>query len=145
MFVDKPEKEKEVIQQTMEILKDFEGEPIIIWYSGFDIPFLVTRAINYDLDVSEIYRFKIVDLCKLTQENLKLSSYKLDDVCKFLGIEKDTSNTGKDVQSLYLSWLGGNVDACEQIINHCRDDLLSLKQVFNKLQPYIENWLRKTF
>lgn len=143
-FADKPEKEKEVIQQTIEILKDFE-EPIIIWYSGFDIPFLVTRAIACKLNISEIYGFRIIDLCKLVQENLRLTSYKLDDVCKFFGVEKDINNTGKDVQSLYISWLSGDTKAREQIITHCSDDLKALRAIFSRLEPYAESWLRKTF
>ncbi|MDI6798829.1 MAG: ribonuclease H-like domain-containing protein [Candidatus Aenigmarchaeota archaeon] len=141
-FADGPEQEKKIIEETMELLRKYREEPIIIWYSGFDIPFFVSRAIKNGLDVSDIYDFRIIDLCKLVQENLKFASNKLDEVSKFLGIKKNLIVTGKDVQKLYLKAIKGNRKAREEIVEHCIDDLKALKEIFRKLEKYVDKWMK---
>ena len=141
LFVDNPEKEAEVIERSVEILRKHKEEPLMIWYSGFDIPFLVSRAIKHGLDVSEIYDFKVIDLCKLVQENLKFASNKLDEVSKFFGIKKNLSVTGKNVQRLYLQAMNGDEKSKEEIIKHCEDDLKALQEIYKKLEKYVEKWL----
>lgn len=145
LFVEDPEEEKEVIQEFIEILRDYKEEPLVIWYSDFDLPFLVTRAVKHGLDVSEIYDFRIIDLCKLIQKNLKFTSNKLDEVSKFFGFEKNLRLTGKDVQLLYISAIKGDIKSKKEILDHCYDDLLNLKKIFEKLEPYVQKWLRKDY
>lgn len=139
-FAESPEDEKEVIKQTMETLRKFKGEPIYIWHSGFDIPFIITRAIKNNIDVSDLYDFKFVDLCRFAKENLKLASNKLDEVSKFLGISKDLKTTGKNVQELYLKAINGDREAANKIIEHCKDDVEALKAVHQRLKPYVDRW-----
>jgi len=142
-FAENPSEERKIIEESIELIKKFKKEPIVIWYAGFDIPFLVTRAIKHGLDISEIYDFKVIDLCKLVQKNLKFRSNKLDEVSKFFGIEKNLSITGKDVHKLYLKAIKGNEEAREKIVEHCKDDLLAMKKIFEKLESYIKKWLEK--
>lgn len=142
-FADEPKEEKKVIEETMELLRRYKGEPIVIWYSGFDIPFFVSRAIKNDLDASDIYDFRIIDLCKLIQDNLKFASNRLDEVSKFFEVKKNLSVTGKNVQKLYLEAIKGNRKAKEEIVEHCIDDLKALREIFYKLEKYIERWLTK--
>lgn len=139
-FADKPEDEKKIIQQTLATLRKFKGEPIYIWYTGFDIPFLITRAIKNNVDISEIYEFEFVDLCKFVKENFKLSSNKLDEVSKFLGIEKNLDSTGKNVHNLYLRAMEGDKSSREEIINHCIDDVKALKAIFEKIRLCVKKW-----
>jgi uncharacterized protein YprB with RNaseH-like and TPR domain len=139
-FADKPEDEKKIIQQTLATLRKFKKEPICIWHTGFDIPFLITRAVKNNVDISEIYEFEFVDLCKFVRENFKLSSNKLDEVSKFLGIQKNLNSTGKNVHELYLRAVEGDKTSKQEIINHCCDDLKALKAVFERVKPYVEKW-----
>lgn len=145
LFADDVEKEKEIIQEALNLLKKFPNEQIIMWYSDFDIPFMVTRAIKNGLDISEIYNFQIIDLCKLVQYNLKFSSNKLDDVAKFFNVDKNLHFTGKEMHMLYMSAIKGDKDSREKILLHCQDDLNALKEIFNKLSAYIKNWTTKKF
>lgn len=140
LFVDKPDDEKKIIQQALERLK--KEEFVFIWYTGFDIPFLIARAIKNGLDISEIYSIKFVDLCDFTRQNLKLASAKLDEVSKFLNIEKEFSLTGKSVQNLYFKAMQGDKKAKEEIVGHCIDDLKALKSVHEKVKPYVNRWLQ---
>lgn len=141
LFVDSPEEEKKIIQQAMEKLRKNKDEPIFIWHTGFDIPFIIARAIKNEVDASDVYDLKFVDLCKFVKENLKLASNKLDEVSKFLGIRKDLNLTGKNIQNLYLKAVKGDRKAREDIINHCLDDLRALKAIHEKLKVYIEKWM----
>jgi len=142
-FTESPEKEKDTIEKTWEVFVENKDEEFVIWYSKFDIPFLVSRAIKYGLNISQIYEFKIIDICKLIQENLRFGSNKLDEVAKFFGIEKVFELTGKDVHRLYLEFLSGNKSAKEKIIKHCEDDLRAMKEVFEKVKDYVPKWLEK--
>lgn len=144
LFADDIEKEKELIQEALNLLKKFPNEQIIMWYSDFDIPFMVTRAIKNGLNISEIYNFQIIDLCKLVQEKLKFSSNKLDDVARFFGINKNLHSTGRDINNLYMLAVKGDKTAREQILLHCQDDLNALKKIFEKLEPYLKNWLKRS-
>ena len=65
LFAENLEEEKDLIENTAKLLLQNKDEEIVIWYSKFDIPFLVSRAIKHGLDISGIYDLKIVDLCKL--------------------------------------------------------------------------------
>lgn len=142
-FAETPSEERKIIEESIKTIKKFKNEPIVIWYAGFDIPFLVTRAIKHGLDVSEIYDFKIIDLCKLVQKNLKFRSNRLDEVSKFFEIEKNLAVTGKDVHKLYLKAIKGDGKAKEKIVEHCKDDLVAMKKIFEKLESYIKKWLEK--
>ncbi len=143
LFADSFGDEKKVITDTMDILLSNRNEPLVIWYSPFDIPFFVTRAIKNGIDVSQIYDLQVIDLCKLVQDNLKLSSNKLDEVSKFLGIEKNLNVTGADVNYLYSNAVTGNEESKRKIIDHCRDDILAMKKISEKLEPYVKVWLNR--
>lgn len=105
IFTDEPEKEKETIEKVLEIIKSNKNETLTIWHSGFDIPFLLTRAIKNGIDATVLFDIKVVDLCKFARENLALASNKLDEVSKFLGVGKNLKITGKNVQELYFQSL----------------------------------------
>jgi uncharacterized protein YprB with RNaseH-like and TPR domain len=143
-FANTPKEEITIIKHTMDFLRKTQ-QPLMIWHSGFDIPFFVARAAYYGVDVSDIYDFHIIDLWKLISNNLKLSKYKLDDVARFFGIEKDLSVTGKDVPMLYYEAIQGNTEAKQKIIAHCIDDLKAMDKLRKILEPYIEKWKNKFF
>jgi uncharacterized protein YprB with RNaseH-like and TPR domain len=89
-------------------------------------------------------QLKVIDLLKFSREVLRLSSNRLDDVSTFLGIEKNIRVTGRDIQKLYEEFLSGNISMKEEIINHCRDDLISLSKFYEKVKDLIEAWEKKT-
>ena len=144
-FVSKPEEEKKVLEDLMKFLEDMKGEEVYVWNSSFDIPFLLSRAIKNDVDASILFQLKIIDLCKFCRENLKLSSNKLDEVSKFLGLNKNLKTTGKNMQEFYMAFLRGNTDKKEEIIKHCMDDVHRLKEVHERIKDYVEIWKRLNF
>lgn len=145
IFIESPDEEKRKIEEFFEILRKSKDRALIIWYSPFDIPFLITRAIKHGIDASFIYEFDIIDLCKLVRENLKLKSNKLDEVSKFFGIKKDLEITGRDVQILYIKAISGDKRAKEKIIEHCIDDLRALEEIYKRLEAYVKVWRETQF
>lgn len=139
-FTPTPKEEKKVIQEILKTLVEFKEKKIYLWNTGFDVPFLITRAIKNEIYDTLLYDLKFVDLCRFARNNLKLSSNKLDEVSKFLGIKKDLCNTGKNVQDLYLKTLAGDEDSAEKIIEHCKDDVIALREIHQKMKKYVDKW-----
>jgi uncharacterized protein YprB with RNaseH-like and TPR domain len=141
-FVEKPEEEKEVLKW---LKKELEGcDLVITWYgSRFDLPFLMTRAIINDLDMSELLKIPSLDICEFCKRNLSFSKNNLSEVCKILGIPKNREISGREVLKLYLKAIHGDKKAKEKIIEHCLDDLEVLEEIFKKLEPYLSLTTKK--
>ncbi len=143
-FVDSPFREKEVLEEILNYLEKIKGEKIYVWNARFDIPFLISRCSKYNLDLKVFTKLKIFDLLSFSREFLKLSSNRLDDVCMFFGIQKNVFVTGKMVQNFYEEYLAGNQKRKEDIIEHCRDDLIGLKKFYEKFKELINHWEKKS-
>jgi uncharacterized protein YprB with RNaseH-like and TPR domain len=137
-FVGKPEDEKETLNWFRDKLKDCK---LIITWNGdkFDIPFLLTRALILGVDLSELTKIKSLDLCKFCKEKFSFAKYSLAEVSYSLGIKKKDEISWKNISSLYLEALRGSENAKREIIKHCESDLLTLKEIFEKLKSYIPN------
>lgn len=135
-FADKPEDEKELLEWFKKELEDCEI--IITWFgSGFDIPYILTRAVINNVDISKLIKIPSLDLCKFCKQNFSLAKYSLAEVARSLGIPKNLEINWKDMLALYIKAANGDKNAREAIINHCKDDLQALKKIFEKLEPYI--------
>ncbi len=112
---------------------------IITWYgSGFDIPFLLTRAIHHGVDLSKLAEIPMLDLYQWAKANLLLNSYKMTSVARFLGIDEGTGDfAGPDVLTLFKLWERGESRASDMIVQHCREDLHVLKRVHERLKPTV--------
>jgi len=139
-FVENPKVEKEVLEEVIKFLDKIKKEKIYIWNASFDIPFLISRCLKHGIDVKIFTKLKVFDLLKFTREFLRLSSNKLDDVSIFFDLEKNIKVTGKNVQKLYEDYLSGDKNKKEEIINHCRDDLISLAKIYERAKDLIEFW-----
>jgi uncharacterized protein YprB with RNaseH-like and TPR domain len=142
-FVESPKEEKKVLEEVLEYLEKIKKEKIYIWNADFDIPFLISRCLKHGIKTKIFTQLKVVDLLKFSREVLRLSSNRLDDVSTFLGIEKNIKVTGKDIQKFYEEYLSGSVEMKKEIINHCRDDLISLSKIYEKVKDLVEAWEKK--
>jgi uncharacterized protein YprB with RNaseH-like and TPR domain len=142
-FVESPKEEKKVLEEVLEYLEKIKKEKIYIWNASFDIPFLISRCLKHGVKTKIFTQLKVVDLLKFSREVLRLSSNRLDDVSTFLGIEKNIRVTGRDIQKFYEEYLSGNAEMKKEIINHCRDDLISLSKIYEKVKDLVEAWEKK--
>jgi uncharacterized protein YprB with RNaseH-like and TPR domain len=128
-FVESPKEEKKILEETLEYLEKIKKEKIYIWNASFDIPFLISRCIRHGIKTKVFTQLRVIDLLKFSREVLRLSSNRLDDISVFLGIDKNLKVAGKDVQRFYEEFLSGSKEMKEEIISHCRDDLVSLSKI----------------
>jgi uncharacterized protein YprB with RNaseH-like and TPR domain len=142
-FVETPRMEKQVLEEIVKFLDKIKKEKIYVWNASFDIPFLISRCLKYRIDTKIFTKLKIFDLLKFAREFFRLSSNKLDDVSLFFGLEKNVKVTGKNVQGFYEEYLAGDKTKKEEIINHCRDDLISLAKIYEIARDLIEFWEKK--
>jgi uncharacterized protein YprB with RNaseH-like and TPR domain len=112
---------------------------VVTWYgSKFDLPFILSRAISLRVDMRELPKMRSIDLYDWCREYLKLSSYKLEDVANFIGARREVEFRGNDVHALSLLAARGNKEAMAAIMDHCKEDLILLKKIYEKLEPYLE-------
>ena len=114
-------------------------ELLVTWYgSGFDIPFLRSRALVHGINLEKLSELPMLDLCEWSRANLLLSSYSLESVARFLGVEKATEFRGGDVLTLFKLVERGDLEARKLIVEHCKEDLTLLKRVHERLKPQVE-------
>lgn len=149
-FVNFPEEEKKVIEDFLDFLSSIPDEFRILTFYGsyYDIPFLVSRALHLGVDMMKyvkLFPIKQIDVYDIVKETLKLSKNSLADVCKFLNIEKNFIINGADMPNIYLQAVAEKDEMTKQKIKeHLRDDLKTLKNVWEKLMPVIEieKWVK---
>ncbi len=148
----KPDKDKICTSQFL--LRDIPDEPSAIWaliselepklslitYNGrsFDIPYIKQRLAYYGLD-SPLDNPHF-DLLHFTRRALKpkLSDCRLDTVERYIGIKRDINIPGALVPHFYDTYLRTkNVGPLVPIVEHNKQDLLTLGTLFSKLY---EEW-----
>ncbi|RLG57268.1 MAG: hypothetical protein DRN83_02275 [Hadesarchaea archaeon] len=136
-FASSPGEEREALGWLREKLKDCEL--LVTWYgSGFDIPFLVGRGLVQGVDLANLFKIKMLDLCEWSRAHLLLSSYKLSSVARFLGVGSSTDFHGGDVSTLFKLAARSDPEARKLIVDHCKEDLILLRRVHEKLKSYVE-------
>ncbi|MEM4700228.1 MAG: ribonuclease H-like domain-containing protein, partial [Candidatus Nezhaarchaeales archaeon] len=132
--------EARVVSGAIEEASRFDT--VVTWNGlGFDVPMLVARALANGLDPSPLLRPRHVDLMRVFRELLRLGRYGLDDVAKFLGVQKRVQLKGSDMPPLYLRALGGDAEAVRTIEEHCYDDLQALRELFNRSRGLVEAYV----
>jgi uncharacterized protein YprB with RNaseH-like and TPR domain/DNA-directed RNA polymerase subunit RPC12/RpoP len=136
------------------LLRDIADEPGAIWalvsqlepklsfitYNGrsFDIPYIQQRLAYYGLDSP--LNNPHFDILHFTRRALKpkLSDCRLDTVEKYIGIEREINIPGALVPQFYDTYLKTkNVGPLVPIVEHNKQDLLTLASLFSKLY---EEW-----
>jgi uncharacterized protein len=136
------------------LLRDIQDEPSAIWalisqlepnlslitYNGrsFDIPYIKQRLAYYGLDAPlENPHFDILHFTRRALRH-KLTDCKLETVEKYIGINRDINIPGSLVPHFYDTYLRTkNVGPLVAIVEHNKQDLLTLGTLFSKLY---EEW-----
>lgn len=117
------------------ILKCLEAADIIYAYNGtgFDFPFLRTRALIHGLPPVEPR--KIVDPVMLARKVFRFRSNRLDSVARDLGCPYEKTDVDKQVWARAM--LDGDKECMDQIVHHCELDIKVLAWVAKKVSPYV--------
>lgn len=97
---------------------------------GYDIPFINTRLLYHRLPTLPPV-FPHIDTWKISRYQLKLRNNRLNTIAKFLNTH-DEKNEIQPEQWLYA--LGGDKKSMGYIVEHCRRDVLVLKEVYLRLR-----------
>jgi len=132
-----PREEREALEW---LCRQLEGVTrVITWFgSGFDLPFLNARAALHRVDLKTLNGIYNLDLCDWCRKNLLLSSYSLESVAKFLGLERKVPFEGGDVGALFKLAVSGDRRALGRVVEHCREDLYLLREIHRRLSNTLQ-------
>ncbi len=129
--------EKKALQELFARLRP--DDTLVVWRGrAYDVPFLVTRALRHGLDASTLLRAKVVDLAEFAEKHMRLDRPSQSNLCRFLGIQKNTDLTGDQMPMKFLEFLSmGDRKRAREILVHCEDDVRSLYEIFQRLEPLL--------
>ena len=124
-------------QLLKDFIKVFDSADEIIGQNSdkFDIKWLRTRCIFHGVPM--LHTYQTLDTLKLARSGFNFNSNKLDYLGKFLGIggKKDTGGF-----KLWQDIVERNdVKAMKHMIEYCKQDVVVLEKVFDKLNPYTKS------
>ena len=126
--------DENVIKQ---FLKDIKGYDRLVGYYSkdrrFDIPFLRTRALKWGLEFPGWRDLLFTDAFDLVKPKLKLHRNRMEVACDLLGIPSKQHRLNPEV---WQRAQAGSKEALDYIQTHCDEDVLSLEQVFEKLNIF---------
>lgn len=127
----KSDYDKWVVKDLIDDLKQYD---VIYTYYGkrFDIPYIRSRALYHKLKFPMYRELYHIDLYDQAKHKLKLSSNRLANVTKFLGIKGKNS-----VQSRYwLKAMTGDKVSLDYILDHNIRDVEILEKFHERIKPY---------
>jgi len=137
--------DKPLIEDVRKYLLEFDG---LITYNGrnFDLPFLRSQLICYGFEpMKDMFH---VDVYYITKYRLRLHNNKLNSLIHFL----NTYRAGKKkleektfINSLYYrKAITGNKSGIDELVRHCKKDVLALEQCYDLLKPEVRS-LKKSY
>ncbi len=102
---------------------------------NFDIKKANTRFLRYGLPIPNYY--KTIDTFKIVKNHFRVSSNKLDYVCKFMGIGGKLNTGGIE---LWDKCEMGEAKDLKKMSKYCDNDVKITEKLFIKLIPYIKNF-----
>jgi len=126
-------KRKDDKRITKSLWKLLDEADIVVAHNGdsFDIKKANARFLYHDLGLPSPYRS--VDTLKIARKNFRITSNKLDYLCKFLGLETKINTGGSE---LWIKCMNGDEEALEQMDVYCQNDVKILESLYLKLRPY---------
>lgn len=98
---------------------------------AFDIKWLRARCIYHGIPISP--KFNSIDTLKMARSGFKFNSNKLDYMGQYLSL-------GQKIKTEYNLWKDITLNNCKvamtKMIDYCKQDVVLLEQVYNKLQAY---------
>lgn len=126
-----------IVASLIEALKNVDVI-LTYWGSGFDVPYLRTRALMLGLTppgAGDLYHW---DCFFPVRNKLKLHRKSLDSACAAFGIK---GKTHLDLQ-IWNKARVGDKKALEYVLSHNRADVRILERLFDILEP-LQKWQRR--
>lgn len=102
----------------------------------FDIPRLNARLLLNSLE--PVPPVESIDTLKLAKKSIGVAHYNLDALARALGLGTKI----KTDFDLWLNVLAGSEVAMQRMVRYCRNDVVLLEKVFDRLRPYVRSLRR---
>ena len=104
------------------------------WYSSrFDMPYVRSRAEFHNIPFPTYKEALHTDIYYIARSKLALHSNRLGSVCQFFGIEAKNHPMNPD---LWMRAGRGDKDALEEVLTHCKEDVVSTDKSRELLMKY---------
>lgn len=121
-----------LLEQCAKDMKKFDR--IITYYGArFDIPFLRTRSIHFDLDFPLYREVKHTDAFDVVKRKLKLHRRSLAVVCDFFDVPSKGHRLNPEIWQKCLS---GDKAALQWVLMHNVEDVISTELAWHKIEKY---------
>lgn len=116
------------------LLAEVDKCDVLVTYygTGFDIPFMRTRALMMGLDFPEYGQKKHVDCYYMVRSLMKLHRSSLDAATSAIGVP---GKTPVDVRTWRLATLG-KPSALKDVLDHNKADVVILEKLFQRLKRF---------
>lgn len=122
--------DKRIVTSLWELLDEAD---VIIAHNGdhFDIPKARTRFLKHWLNNPS--PFQTIDTLKIARKEFKVTSNKLDYLCRFLWLNVKVETGWIELWKQCWMW---NEEAIETMSNYCDNDVLILEELYLKIRSY---------
>lgn len=116
------------------LLDEMKKIDVFVTYygTGFDIPYMRTRALMMGLDFPEYGQKKHIDCYYMVRSLMKLHRSSLDAATAAIGVP---GKTPVDVRTWRLAQLG-KPSALKEVLDHNKADVVILEKLFNRLRKF---------
>lgn len=129
---DENQDDKKLLTALVEVMNQADE---IVAHNGdkFDQAWVRTRCIYHGISIPPNY--VSIDTLKAARSKFKFNSNRLDYIGKFLGVGSKSETGGFDLWKDIT--LHNNKRALKEMIDYCKNDVVLLQSVFEKMNPYI--------
>ncbi|MBI4029136.1 MAG: ribonuclease H-like domain-containing protein [Candidatus Blackburnbacteria bacterium] len=134
---DKTQVDRQCTEKLISTLSQFD---IVCTYygTGFDLPFIRTRALYYGIPFPPYGAVKHFDIYYTVREKMCLNSKRLETASKFLGIQGKTPLSGE----IWVAAGLGDEKALSYVREHNKQDTIVLEKLHDKLIPFMKGTRR---
>lgn len=124
--------DKKMLQQFAEIINTADE---VIGHNSdrFDIKWVRTRCIYHGIPMT--HDIKSIDTLKAARGKFKFNSNRLDYIGKYLGLGEKMDTGGFSLWKDIV--LKNSKAALKKMVDYCKQDVILLEKIFQKLNPYI--------
>jgi len=130
--------DKQLMKQF--IIDSRKFDRLLGYYSTkFDIPFLRTRCVYFGLDFPLYSEIKHTDVYYIVRNKLNLHRNRLETACEFFDIPCKGHRLNPTIWQRAMS---GEKKALDYILQHNREDVISLELLYNKVNLFVQQTKR---